>query len=556
MQWLLKSILFLIFLAVFSCSNALDSDYRSLNPEEATEQLDTLFQKTFALSDLDNAEQIFRNYTKAVDLMSQIPDTSELEARARLFFTNKLSMIGGNAEAIKQGWMAINMERGLSLEETLHFKYRVYGTLAGIYFRMGKEDSAVNILTLAVYEAETHDTCHFAAGPINNLGIYFYDKGVMDSALFYFLKAEKILDTETEKSKESMELLGSVRDNKASIHEVKKEFVQAKALFEENVVWYKQTQSPFRINNALISLLNAEVELGLKEQAKVHLLELNKNLNTENKTTELRNHIYFAEVRIKYYDLLRQPKLALNAAKELLDLRQDQQLLAIAKKSSRVTLMQFNLKQFALLMQAEQQAKEYQTKKARFRLYIIVLIIFAVFLLSGLFIALYKQRGVLNTQKIKTKENERRVVELQLDNKKRDLTDMVLHLSAKQSWAQQLDERVKLIESLKGTKRSREFKSLKSEIRNQVAVDKNLKVLYDDIESLNAEFYERLLTAFPNLTKTEKKLCSFLRLRMTNTQIAQIQNINPDSVRLGRYRLRTKLKLPKGVKLEDYLQNL
>ena len=60
---------------------------------------------------------------------------------------------------------------------------------------------------------------------------------------------------------------------------------------------------------------------------------------------------------------------------------------------------------------------------------------------------------------------------------------------------------------------------------------------------VHSEFYDRLQTAFPELTPNEKKLCAFLRLNMTTKDIAAITHQTPHSINVARTRLRKKLNL-------------
>ena len=57
------------------------------------------------------------------------------------------------------------------------------------------------------------------------------------------------------------------------------------------------------------------------------------------------------------------------------------------------------------------------------------------------------------------------------------------------------------------------------------------------------DFYDRLNTAYPDLTPNEKKLCAFLRLNMTTKDIASITHQSPHSINIARGRLRKKLDI-------------
>ncbi len=64
-------------------------------------------------------------------------------------------------------------------------------------------------------------------------------------------------------------------------------------------------------------------------------------------------------------------------------------------------------------------------------------------------------------------------------------------------------------------------------------------VIYDGL-------LERLKTKYPEMSKTDMKLCVYTKLNLSTKEIADIMNISPRSVEMARYRLRKRLGLPAG----------
>ena len=54
---------------------------------------------------------------------------------------------------------------------------------------------------------------------------------------------------------------------------------------------------------------------------------------------------------------------------------------------------------------------------------------------------------------------------------------------------------------------------------------------------------DRLMEKYPKLTKTDLKLCVYIKLNMSTKEIAEMMSISPRSVEMARYRLRKKLGL-------------
>jgi DNA-binding NarL/FixJ family response regulator len=91
-----------------------------------------------------------------------------------------------------------------------------------------------------------------------------------------------------------------------------------------------------------------------------------------------------------------------------------------------------------------------------------------------------------------------------------------------------------------------------------------LKMSFDDkvenfnleIEKLHKGFSRRLDEEFPNLTETEKRFATFLRLGFSSKEIAPLLNVSLKSVETYRYRLRKKLNISQGENLIRFIQNL
>ncbi len=64
------------------------------------------------------------------------------------------------------------------------------------------------------------------------------------------------------------------------------------------------------------------------------------------------------------------------------------------------------------------------------------------------------RRVFSSEEKLITREQEKRLVELELENKKKDLADIAISLSQKQEWARELNQHLQIIESSKGSQRN------------------------------------------------------------------------------------------------------
>lgn len=69
------------------------------------------------------------------------------------------------------------------------------------------------------------------------------------------------------------------------------------------------------------------------------------------------------------------------------------------------------------------------------------------------------------------------------------------------------------------------------------------------------EFYKKLLHEFPTLTKNEIRLCAFAKMNFSAKEISAVTQQSPNSILVGRSRLRKKLGLEENQSLTAFLKN-
>lgn len=171
----------------------------------------------------------------------------------------------------------------------------------------------------------------------------------------------------------------------------------------------------------------------------------------------------------------------------------------------------------------------------------------AAILVMGLLYYRYKQR-------VKYKDLQNKLLNSEIEYKKKDLTNFAVNISNNQEWALSLAEKMEGLKNSTGRKRAKELEDLDNEIKNKIWVDKSADDFYTKIDALSSSFYHRLTTQFEGLTKTEIRLCSLIKLDLDTKQIAALQNINPSSVKMSRNRLRKKLNLSPQDDLNAFLR--
>ncbi|KAB1156453.1 hypothetical protein F7018_11120 [Tenacibaculum aiptasiae] len=183
--------------------------------------------------------------------------------------------------------------------------------------------------------------------------------------------------------------------------------------------------------------------------------------------------------------------------------------------------------------------------------YIFYFIVFSSLLL---YIIKIRENKINRLRKYENTKLEKQLLETQIANKQKDLMDLASTISENTKWRDYLLNSLKKIKDSKGKTKEKNLNELVNEIKVKTSIEKNRLEYQNKIDILNNEFYTNLLNSYPNLTKNELRLCSLLKLELSSKEIAQIQNIELQSVYINRSRLRKKLKLDSNINLVSTLR--
>ena len=100
---------------------------------------------------------------------------------------------------------------------------------------------------------------------------------------------------------------------------------------------------------------------------------------------------------------------------------------------------------------------------------------------------------------------------------------------------------------------SNDFKKVLKMLGEDNKIDDNWDHFAHHFDSVHSDFLVLLKSRYPALTASELKLCAYLRMNLSNKEIAQLVNISTRGVEIARYRLRKKLGLSKEINLFEFL---
>ncbi len=142
-----------------------------------------------------------------------------------------------------------------------------------------------------------------------------------------------------------------------------------------------------------------------------------------------------------------------------------------------------------------------------------------------------------------------------LNNQKEELTANTLSLVKSQrifsEFSKKVEDTIPLIKE-NPAKAEQELLAINRQLKN--TNEKELWKKFNlSFSKVHNNFVANLTNAYPQLTPSDIKLCSFIMLGMANKEIASLMNSSSNSVKVSRYRIRKKMGLEKGTNLQNYL---
>ena len=92
---------------------------------------------------------------------------------------------------------------------------------------------------------------------------------------------------------------------------------------------------------------------------------------------------------------------------------------------------------------------------------------------------------------------------------------------------------------------------------NQHKIGEEFMVIFDvNFERIHHDFFEKLKKIDPSITERELRLCAFVKMNLTNKEIAPLLNISIRGIESARYRVRKKLNVQLDDNFVSFLQGL
>ncbi len=213
--------------------------------------------------------------------------------------------------------------------------------------------------------------------------------------------------------------------------------------------------------------------------------------------------------------------------------------------------------------QAEQKQRKidvlnYESKVAKNRKIILIILVGSLAIIIALLIAYIFKRNQLHRNELQKSKLKRSKVVQELEFKKNEFTTNSLNVIHKDQLLQDIKSN---IEGIKKKNNLNPDASLElGQLIKKVDLSFNLEQTWKDFkihfENVHKDFFSHLLKQYPTISNHELRLCALVKLNLSIKEMAIILNISIQGVKTARYRLRKKFGLNKDQKLAHFLVSI
>lgn len=487
-----------------------------------------------------------------------------LDLLRHYYLSLALLQVGAYQEAEKEGLIALRID---SVRGGI-FGPEIYSQLASIANDRKDFNKAVHYYRLGYNAVRNSVNPYSPLGALNNMGLMYIKLDSIELAETTFKSAYQSFK---EKQLSPSTLLASLLDNLSDVALLKKDTLTAIHLLHQKDSLLNQinpdTLRKFETWAVLASLYVAigepGIAIGYLEKAE-KILAKGKNFTAD--------HAYNLEItRFDYSLAIDDSHGAIQAIKKIDALRDRSLQEMTSRHQIKIDVLHevsnHSINQERMLAMAAIEKKE---QESLYQKRIVLLLgILGLIVLLGLYIyfllrsKLHKQRiaGLevsvkLNAERLKSESLEKELLKQNLETSEKDLISIAMDNVRRKEWTRDILEKLDTVLDKSNGNQHESLKSVYHELFHQAQIQDRLSLSHENQEIIQAAFVNQLRIHYPELTTSEMDLCILIRLGLTGKEIAVVRNIDPESIRKAKYRLRQKMNLASPQELKVFLNSI
>jgi ligand-binding sensor domain-containing protein/DNA-binding CsgD family transcriptional regulator len=153
-------------------------------------------------------------------------------------------------------------------------------------------------------------------------------------------------------------------------------------------------------------------------------------------------------------------------------------------------------------------------------------------------------------------EQQRERLGSALDERTKELAEVNLRVAQKNEKLFAVHQQILDILPNASRENYKKLVQLRRSLEEDINQKENWKALETGINLSHDNFLHRFTEKYPKITHKDLKLVAYIRMNLSNKEIANLLNITLRSVESGRYRLRKRLDILKDTNLNDFIMRL
>jgi len=526
----------------------LDSLFQAQQQKQKLTLLDSIYYTHYKLNltvDSGNEDSLSVYALHSVTYLDAVSN-SDVNSKLCYSLSKYYRLLGDYTTSLNYGLKGIAYPNltGLSL-------FNLYNTIGGIYFEINEFETAVSYFTKAYELALNRLSIKYTTIAMANIGNSYLMLGDYDQVEAHLLPAYNYHVLE----KDTLNLAKNLT-SQSRLALLKKDFPKAGS----------------KIENAfeLVGHTKDVVAKGLVYQHYGNYLLANKNYSKA---------LNYYQTAYDYSKKSKNPRGCLNALYGLRDCNRylDQYKLAYQYQQEHTHLqdslygIKARLRMEEVLWSKKLDSQKTETlilenkfkeEQKRKRIQILFFVIIAVSSCVFAFILYKNNRKKIALAQLAKQELEKRLVieqdlkvlkeqeyKYSIELKNQELMALNLLVLSKNKFFNEVETML----SKENKDEKKIYSDLKSKIKSTRSQEKDWEKFKTVFEQTHPTFYTTINEKYAQLSKAEIRICSYIKIEMTNEEICGVLNINRDSLLKSRYRIRKKLNLEHDVNLDQFI---
>lgn len=385
-----------------------------------------------------------------------------------------------------------------------------HANIANIYAAQNQTQKAIKSLEKSLLIAEKHKDTLVGASILNSLSILAIQQEDYKAAKEYITKAYKL----TEKNKDSQ--------SEANILHTKGLLFETLEEFDTAVHYFNQA-------NAVITKDSLRIKLNTS-QSLANIAESNNNYKLSNHYLK-ENHRIAEKIK------------GANVSKEIEKIKWQT---ILKEQTLKQTLTEQNLK-----------FKTYLYGILTLLAFVSISLIWFMYKNKSNLLQLYKleKESLEESFKIEKelKISQEIIHKQELNSLNKELASLNILMLTRNDFLNELNKIISTKEEIETS--DTKLKKIKRAINNTSNIEKDWGQFQQIFQQIHPGFFSQLQERYPHITKSELRICAYIKINMANNEIASLLNISHKSLITSRYRIRKKLNLESSDNLDELIQS-